>query len=75
MYKKCAMLFFLYNMVIALAVLCAQGISINKKVVEAFTVSQGGETLIQMTSYGGKSKQQSSTQRVLEANKELTLSK
>ena len=68
MYKKCAMLFFLYNMVIALAVLCAQGISINKKVVEAFTVSQGGEILIQMTSYGGKSKQQSSTQRVLEAN-------
>ena len=68
MYKKCAMLFFLYNLVIVLAVLCAQGISINKKVAEAFTLSEGGETLIRMTSYGGRSKQQSSKQRVLEAN-------
>ena len=68
MYKRCAMLFFLYNLVIILAILCAQGISIDKKVAEAFTVSEGGENLIRMTSYGGKSKQQSSTQRVLEAN-------
>ena len=68
MYKRCAMLFFLYNLVIILAILCAQGISIDKKVAEAFTISEGGETLIRMTSYGGKSKQQSSTQRVLEAN-------
>ena len=68
MYKKCAMLFFLYNLVIVLAVLCVQGISINKKVAEAFTLSEGGETLIRMTSYGGRSKQQSSKQRVLEAN-------
>ena len=68
MYKKCTMLFFLYNLVIVLAVLCAQGISINKKVAEAFTLSEEGETLIRMTSYGGRSKQQSSKQRVLEAN-------
>ena len=68
MYKKCAMLFFLYNLVFVLAVLCVQGISIDKKVAEAFRISNGGETLIRMTSYGGRSKEQSSTQRVLEAN-------
>ena len=68
MYKKCAMLFFLYNLVFILAVLCVQGISINKKVAEAFTISQERETLIRMTSYGGRSNHQSSAQRVLEAN-------
>lgn len=68
MYKKIAMLFFLYNLVFILATLCAQGISINKRFVEAFTILESGETLIRMTSYGGRSKQQKSTQRVLEAN-------
>ena len=62
------MLFFLYNLVFVLAVLCVQGISINKRIAEAFTIYEGGETLIQMTRYGGRSKEQSSTQRILEAN-------
>ena len=68
MYKKYAMLFFLYNLVIALAIVCAQGIEINKKVAEAFTIMEEQETLFRMTSYGGRSKKQVSMPRVLEAN-------
>ena len=77
MYKKYATYVLLCNMVIFMAGLCVQGITINKKAVEAFTVSKEWQPMIQATSFLGVSTERSSRQRVLETNvvtKERTIS-
>ena len=68
MYKKYATYVLLCNMVILMAGLCVQGITINKKAVEAFTVTRDWQPMIQTTSFLGVSEERSSKQRVLEAN-------
>ena len=68
MYKKCATLFLLCNMVVIMAWLSVQGISIEKGVVEAFTSNSGYEPAMQVTSFLGVTKEQVSGQRILTAN-------
>ena len=69
MYKKCATLLGIYSMVFMLAYSCGQGIKINRKVVEAFTIYQDRDSIIRMTLFSGGKKVSSSSQRVLVANK------
>ena len=68
MYKKYATLFLLCNMVVFMAGLCVEGITINKNAVEAFTISKDWQPMVQTTSFLGVSEEISSTQRVLVAN-------
>lgn len=68
MYKKCATLFLLFNMVVIMAWLSVQGIVIEKGVVEAFTSNSGYEPAMQVTSFLGVTKEQVSGQRILTTN-------
>lgn len=68
MYKKYATLFVLCNMVVLMAGLSVQGITIDQRVVEAFTASAESEPALQVTSFLGVSQEKISEQRVLTAN-------
>ncbi|MBR4983615.1 MAG: cell wall hydrolase [Lachnospiraceae bacterium] len=68
MYKKYATLFLIYNMVLFLAWACVQGIGINKKVVEAFTIGGERKEELQVTGFIGVTQEKISEERVLTAN-------
>lgn len=68
MYKKCATLFILCNMVAIMAWLSVQGIAIEREVVEAFTTNSSYDAAIQVTSFLGVTKEKVSGQRILTAN-------
>lgn len=68
MYKKCATLFVLCNMVLLMAWISVQGIAIDRQVVEAFTTNAGYEPALQVTSFLGVSQEKISEQRVITAN-------
>ena len=68
MYKKCATLFVLCNMVVVMAWLSVQGIVIERRVAEAFTTDASYEPVMQVTSFLGVTKEKVSEQRVLTAN-------
>jgi len=68
MYKKCATLFVLCNMVVIMAWLSVQGIVIERGVVEAFTTNSNYEPAMQVTSFLGVTKEKVSEQRILTAN-------
>ena len=68
MYKKCATLFILCNMVFLMAWMSVQGITIDRQVVEAFTTNAGYEPTLQVTSFLGVTKEKISEQRILTAN-------
>lgn len=68
MYKKCATLLLLCNMVVIMAWLSVQGVVIEKGVVEAFTSNSGYEPAMQVTSFLGVTKEQISRQRILTTN-------
>ena len=68
MYKKCATLFVLCNMVLLMAWISVQGITIDRQVVEAFTTQAGYEPALQVTSFLGVSQEKISEQRILTAN-------
>lgn len=70
MYKKYATLLLLFSFVYLTAWLSVQGIIIDKKVAEAFTISGGKQQQnLQMTSFLGVSQETISEQRVLLKNK------
>lgn len=68
MYKKCATLFVLCNMVLLMAWISVQGITIDRQVVEAFTTNAGYEPALQVTRFLGVSQEKISEQRILTAN-------
>ena len=68
MYKKYAMLFLMYNMVIVMAWLCTKGIMIDKKAVEAFTTAGEENKTVQVTSYLGVTQEKVSEKRILTTN-------
>ena len=68
MYKKCATLFLLCNMVLFMAWTCVQGIGINKKAVEAFTIAREKDEELQITDFLGVTQEKISEKRVLTAN-------
>ena len=68
MYKKCATLFVLCNMVAVMAWLSVQGIRIERGVVEAFTVGSNYEPTMQVTSFLGVTQEKISEQRILTTN-------
>ena len=68
MYKKCATLFVLCNMVVIMAWLSVQGIVIERGVVEAFTINSNYEPAMQVTSFLGVTKEKISGERILTAN-------
>lgn len=68
MYKKYATLFLIYNMVLLLAWACVQGIGINRKAVEAFTIGREKKEEIQVTDFIGVTQEKISEKRVLTAN-------
>ena len=68
MYKKYAMLFLLYNMVVILAWLSVEGIIINKKAVEAFTIEKKEDRKLKITSFLGVTQEKISEKRILTAN-------
>lgn len=68
MYKKCATLFVLCNMVVIMAWLSVQGIAIEREVVEAFTTNSNYEPAMQVTSFLGVAKEKVSGQRIITAN-------
>lgn len=68
MYKKYATLFCLFTMVLLMAGLSVQGIAIDRKVVEAFTTNEQYQSVMQVTSFLGVTKEKVSEQRVLKAN-------
>lgn len=70
MYKKYATLILLCNMVLLMAWISVQGIVIDRKVAEAFTIDTlvGEEPALQVTSFLGVTREKISKQRVLTAN-------
>lgn len=68
MYKKYASLFLLCNMVLFMAWTCVQGIGINKKAVEAFTIAREKDEELQITDFLGVTQEKISEKRVLTAN-------
>lgn len=68
MYKKYAVLFLLYNIVLILAWGCVQGLEINRKAVEAFTIAGEKKEELQATDYLGVTPEKISEKRVLTAN-------
>lgn len=68
MYKKYATLFLLYNMVLLMAWIGTNGIIINRKAVEAFTVAEEGSEKLQKTSFLGVVREKISEKRVLTTN-------
>ena len=68
MYKKCATLFVLCNMVVIMAWLSVQGIVIERRVAEAFTTNSGYEPVMQVTSFLGVTNEKISGQRILNAD-------
>ncbi len=68
MYKKYATLFVLCNMVLLMAWLSVQGITIDREVVEAFTTNANYEPALQVTSFLGVTQEKISEQRILTAN-------
>lgn len=68
MYRKCATLFVLCNMVLLMAWISVQGITIDRQVVEAFTTNAGYEPALQVTRFLGVSQEKISEQRILTAN-------
>ena len=68
MYKKYATLFLLYNMVLFMAWACVQGIEINQRAVEAFTIVGKENKELQTTGFVGVTKEKISKERVLSAN-------
>ena len=68
MYKKYATLFLLYNMVLFMAWACVQGIEINKRAVEAFTIAGDENKQLQVTGFIGVTQEKISENRVLTAN-------
>ena len=68
MYKKYAPLFLLCNMVLFMAWACVQGIGINKKAVEAFTIAREKDEELQITDFLGVTQEKISEKRVLTAN-------
>lgn len=68
MYKKCATLFVLCNMVVLMAWMSVQGIAIDRQVVEAFTTNACYEPVLQVTSFLGVSPEKISEQRILTTN-------
>ena len=67
MYKKYTTLFLLYNMVLFMAWICAKGVIINKKAVEAFTVAEE-EAELQAIGFLGVAQEKVSEKRVLTTN-------
>lgn len=67
MYKKYAKLFLLYNMVLIMAWLCVQGIEVNKRAVEAFTIVGGENKELQTTGFIGVTQEKISEKRILTA--------
>ena len=67
MYKKYTTLFLLYNMVLFMAWICAEGIVINKKAGEPFTVAEESAEL-QKTGFLGVAQEKVSEKRVLTTN-------
>ena len=68
MYKKCATLFVLCNMVVLMAWMSVQGITVDRQIVEAFTTNAGYEPALQVTSFLGVTQEKISEQRILTAN-------
>ena len=68
MYKKCATLFLLCNMVVIMAWLSVQGIVIERRVAEAFTTNSSYEPVMQVTSFLGVTNEKISGQRILNTN-------
>jgi len=70
MYKKYATLLMLFSMIVLTAWLSVQGVVINQKVAEAFTIYGGKEQqTLQVTSFLGVSQEKVSSQRTLIKNK------
>ena len=68
MYRKCATLFVLCNMVVIMAWLSVQGIVIERRVAEAFTTNSSYEPVMQVTSFLGVTNEKISGQRILNTN-------
>ena len=68
MYKKYAGVFLLSNMVALMAWLCVQGIVIDQKAVEAFTIIGKSSDKLQITNFLGVAQETISEKRVITAN-------